>query len=112
MSKKKEIKKISDDKIRSRLNFTDEQLLKECEIHTYRASGPGGQKKNKTSSAVRLHHRPTGIIIRAVESRSQYENKSKAIKRLRTAIAIKFRFPLPDEFKWPARINIIDTVCR
>ena len=66
--------------------FTDAQLLAQCEVDTYRASGPGGQKRNKTSSAVRLRHPPTGLIVIAEESRSQHENKAKCQQRLRRAL--------------------------
>lgn len=77
------------------LNAADTQLLHDCEIDTYRASGPGGQKRNKTSSAVRLRHRPTGIIAIAEESRSQHENKAKALLRLRRRFALELREPGP-----------------
>ncbi len=69
--------------------LSDAQLLAQCGIDTYRASGPGGQKRNKTSSAVRLRHEPTGLIVIAEESRSQHENKAKALKRLRQAFYLK-----------------------
>ena len=69
----------------------EDQLLSQCEVDTYRASGPGGQKRNKTSSAVRLRHIPTGLIVIAEESRSQHENKAKALKRLRRALFLHLR---------------------
>lgn len=71
--------------------MSDDQLIAACEIDLYRASGPGGQKRNKTSSAVRLRHQPTGLIVTAVESRSQHENKARALRRLRHAIALHER---------------------
>ena len=49
----------------------------------FKSSGPGGQKKNKTESAVRLLHLPTGIIVTATESRSQGVNKRTALNRLK-----------------------------
>jgi len=75
--------------------LTEDQLLAQCEVDTYRASGPGGQKRNKTSSAVRLRHTPTGLIVIAEESRSQHENKAKALKRLYHALFLELRDPLP-----------------
>ncbi len=75
--------------------MTEQQLLAQCEVDTYRASGPGGQKRNKTSSAVRLRHLPTGLIVIAEESRSQHENKAKALQRLRRALYLELRDPLP-----------------
>lgn len=77
-------------------SLTDDQLLAQCEVDTYRASGPGGQKRNKTSSAVRLRHPPSGLIVIAEESRSQHENKAKALKRLRRALYLELREPVPD----------------
>jgi len=75
--------------------LTEDQLLAQCAVDTYRASGPGGQKRNKTSSAVRLRHEPTGLIVIAEESRSQHENKAKALKRLWHALFLELRDPLP-----------------
>jgi hypothetical protein len=76
---------------------SDAQLLAECAVDTYRASGPGGQKRNKTSSAVRLRHEPTGLLVIAEESRSQHENKAKALRRLRRAFILKLREPVTAE---------------
>jgi hypothetical protein len=72
-------------------HLTDAQLLLQCAVDTYRASGPGGQKRNKTSSAVRLRHEPTGLLVIAEESRSQHENKARALKRLRQALYLTLR---------------------
>jgi hypothetical protein len=80
--------------------LTDSQLLAQCEVDTYRASGPGGQKRNKTSSAVRLRHPPTRLIVIAEESRSQHENKAKALKRLRRAFFLELRDAEPDPTDW------------
>ncbi len=71
--------------------LSDAVLLSQCEVDTYRASGPGGQKKNKTSSAVRLRHPPSGMIAIAEESRSQHANKAKALVRLRQAFYLRWR---------------------
>jgi hypothetical protein len=71
--------------------LTDEQLLAQCEVDTYRASGPGGQKRNKTSSAVRLRHEPSGLSVIAEESRSQHENRARALRRMRQALYLWHR---------------------
>jgi hypothetical protein len=71
--------------------LSDEVLLAQCDVDTYRASGPGGQKRNKTESAVRLRHRPSGLSVIAEESRSQPENKARALRRLRKAMALRLR---------------------
>jgi hypothetical protein len=71
--------------------LTDEQLLAQCEVDTYRASGPGGQKRNKTSSAVRLRHPPSGLSVIAEESRSQHENRARALRRMRQALYLEQR---------------------
>jgi hypothetical protein len=82
-------------------HLSDDQLLAQCEVDTYRASGPGGQKRNKTSSAVRLRHPPSGLIVIAEESRSQHENRARALKRLRQALYLKLRDDLPPEGRSP-----------
>src|SRR5881396_2193305 len=71
--------------------LSDSQLLEQCEVDTYRASGPGGQKRNKTSSAVRIRHLPSGLIVIAEESRSQHENRARALRRLRQALHLQLR---------------------
>jgi len=79
------------------LHLSDDELLGQCELDTYRASGPGGQKRNKTSSAVRLRHPASGQMVIAEESRSQHENKARAVKRMRMAIAVNCRAAFPSE---------------
>lgn len=59
-----------------------ERLARDCEITAYRSSGPGGQKKNKTESSIRVVHLPTGITRVATESRSQTRNKAAALERV------------------------------
>lgn len=82
--------------------LSDPQLLAQCEVDTYRASGPGGQKRNKTSSAVRLRHPPSGLIVIAEESRSQHENRARALRRLRQALYLRLREELPPEARTAA----------
>jgi hypothetical protein len=74
--------------------LTDAQLLAQCRTDHYRGSGPGGQKRNKTSNAVRLHHDPTGIIVTGTESRSLKENHLNAVRRLRVKLAADVREPV------------------
>ncbi len=86
--------------------LSDEEIIKECDWYASRASGPGGQKRNKTHSAIRLTHIPTGISVIANEHRLQGENRVLALKRLRLALAMAVRrevdpetFVIPDELK-------------
>ena len=79
---------------RAYLDLSDEVLLAQCDVDRFRASGPGGQKRNKTDSAVRLRHRPTVLVGEANESRSQHENRARALRRLRLEIAFVLRAPV------------------
>lgn len=68
-----------------------EILLEDCDIRRSRASGPGGQHRNKVETAIEIIHRPTGIKATAVERRSQEENRRVAADRLRMNLAIQVR---------------------
>ena len=73
---------------------SDDALIGQCEVDRYRASGPGGQHRNKTESAVRLRHKLSGVSAIGEDSRSQAENKVHAVRRLRAAIALEVREPV------------------
>ena len=65
---------------------SDEDLLRECEVQTFRSSGPGGQHVNKTETAVRLKHLPSGIVVTSRQERSQHRNKMLCLGRLRKKV--------------------------
>jgi ribosome-associated protein len=71
---------------------SDADLLDECDVDTFRSSGPGGQNVNKTESAVRMRHLPSGIVVQSQEDRSQLINKQICLKKLRERVeAMNFR---------------------
>lgn len=78
---------------RRALALPEPGLLAECEETFFVGGGPGGQHRNKTASAVRLVHRPTGATVTATERRSQAQNRSAALERLRAALASLGRRP-------------------
>ena len=73
------------------LTLEDGTLLSQCRVDTARGRGPGGQKRNKTESAVQITHIESGISAYNDVSRSQHQNKTAALQRLRLEIALKLR---------------------
>ena len=81
----------------------ENEFLKHCVCDFYKARGPGGQKKNKTESAVRLTLKNLPIAATAAEDRKQSINRSKAVKRLKLQIAFECRLPAE---KWQGQLDM------
>jgi len=81
------------------LQLDDRALATICKIDLYKASGTGGQKRNKTSSAVRMRHLESGLISKAADSRSQSDNRRKAMRRMRESLALDLREELESGYK-------------
>ena len=77
------------------LKMQDDNYFQSCRLDFFKATGKGGQKRNKTSSAVRLIHQPTGISVTSSNSRSQSQNRSDALRKLKIRIALEFRSENP-----------------
>lgn len=85
--------------------LSDEELLKQCDWYAGRASGPGGQKRNKTHSAINMIHTPTKITVIANEHRMQGENRHLALKRLRLQLVLQTRREIdPETFTLPTEV--------
>ena len=76
-------------------------LLKDCELSFLRASGPGGQHRNKVETAVRLVHRPTGVTVVASDLRSQSSNRKAALERLHAKLVRQLK---PRKTRKPTRV--------
>lgn len=68
-----------------------DELARDCDIQVFRASGPGGQGVNTTDSAVRMRHVPSGIVVTARESRSQFQNRASCLRKLKEELALRAR---------------------
>ncbi len=90
------------------LTCDDNALLAECRLDFFKATGKGGQKRNKTSSAVRIIHIPTGIQATDCAERSQLRNRGNALKKLRYELAFNLREPFGEPPE-PGRLRPIDT---
>ena len=88
---------------RRALALDDAALLAECEESFFIASGPGGQHRNKTESGVRLTHPPTELSVTATERRSQAQNRSAALERLRQGLKALTFVPKPRRKTKPTR---------
>lgn len=86
--------------------WPDAALLRDCTQERGRASGPGGQRRNKVSTAIRLTHRPTGLTAQAGERREASVNLRVALRRLRFALAREVRWGWrgPSE-RWGRRVH-------
>lgn len=84
-----------------------DDLLADCDVRRGRASGPGGQHRNKVETAVVITHRDSGCIGEASERRSQEQNRQQAIARLRVRLALAVRHPR-DSYpspRWQGRLR-------
>ena len=87
---------------------TDLEILKnQVMVETYRSRGPGGQRKNKTETAVRLIHLPSGIRVIATEYRSQAQNRNLAFQRLRECL-LKLNRPRKKRVPTPVPLQAIE----
>lgn len=92
----------------------EQALLKACEVKHTKGSGPGGQHRNKTQTAIVITHQPTGLQGAASERRSQHENLRVAIRRLRLNLAVEHRAAIRLQMMLPesSQAQPDDIACR
>jgi protein subunit release factor B len=93
-------------------NWARHLSLDDIEETFYKSSGPGGQRKNKRETAVRLRHIPTGITVVATEHRSQAKNRELAMERLIERLKVLSHRPrprIPTHIPRQAKTRILDT---
>ena len=86
-----------------RYDTDSETLKKQVVVETYKSSGPGGQRKNKTETAIRLTHIASGVTVIATEYRSQAQNRKLAFERLRERL---LRLNRPRKRRIPTTISL------
>ena len=82
--------------------------LKDITVQAFKASGPGGQHRNKVETAIRIIHKPTGIIVSATDSKSKAQNKKRALVKLKESLIQQNRLSL-EQFnlkEWSSKIEI------
>jgi len=82
-----------------------ETLERDSDVEFFIASGPGGQHRNKVETGVRLHHRPSGITVTAVERRSQHANREAAFERIAERLEDLQRVETPRRPTRPTRAS-------
>lgn len=85
---------------------SDDDLLAECDVSAFRASGSGGQHVNVTDSAIRIRHIPTGLVVSSQKERSQFLNKRECLLKLRKMVAkLNYRQPKRIPTKLPRSVK-------
>jgi len=85
--------------------LSDEELLAQCEVQAHRASGPGGQHRNKAETAIRLVHGPSGVSAEGKDERSRSQNLGAALGRLREKLERRAYRPPPRRPTRPTRAS-------
>lgn len=83
----------------------DDALLAQCDVQAHRASGPGGQHRNKSETAIRLVHQPTGVTAEGKDERSRTQNLRAALGRLREKLERRAYRPPPRTKTRPTRAS-------